>query len=354
MSRHRVVPFDDPSLKNTKRRLLETWLKTIAGYLAMGGLIFAALKIVGASYHFQLGWGLFYIIFPFVSWWFSAKISLMMTKSVPADPNIPEHKRLIDIVHKTWTKTGLKYEPPVYISDNPLPNAFATGPIHSKAVVAATKGLFLIGLTDQEIEAVFSHEFGHVYHYDVGINSFLGMLSSFFFLIVNAGVNALLGSINIFRRPFKLKPLRADRREQYGFIGNIINYVAFYIVFQLTGQLTKLIQMFVVRSRESAADAYGAYITKNPCALATALEKLVAYVENHRPQGQQREFWRALRPMMTIDPLYDAVAEAPKPQTLWQKIRAFYQWLMLTHPTVPDRVHQLERMNGGACPKISS
>jgi hypothetical protein len=56
--------------------------------------------------------------------------------------------------------------------------------------------------------------------------------------------------------------------------------------------------------------------------------------------------------MMTIDPLYDAVAPAPKPQNLWQRIRAFYQWLMLTHPTVPDRVHQLERMNGGACPKF--
>jgi heat shock protein HtpX len=329
--------------------VIETWLMTLLGYFLMGGLIFAALKFAGASYHFKLGFEIVYLILPIVSWWFSAKISLIVTKSVPADPNNPEHKRLIDIVHRTWLKSGLKFEPPVYVSDNPLPNAFATGPIHRKAVVAATKGLFLIGLTDDEIEAVFSHELSHVKNYDVGINSFLAILSSFFFMIVNAGVNAILAPVHLFRWATGQQPFDGTRKPKT-FIGSVFNYLIFYVVFWFTGQLTKLVQMFVVRSRESGADATGALMTHNPCALATALEKLVAYVESHRPEGKNREYWRAIRPMMTIDPVYDALAADPKPVGIWQKLKAFWKYLMLTHPTMPERVHQLERMNGGACP----
>jgi heat shock protein HtpX len=348
---HRVLGFDDPKLPNIRRRIIETWLKTIVGYLAMGGLCLAAFKLFGSSYHFQLGFGLLWIFLPVPLWWFSAKIALAMQKAVPADPNNPEHKRLIEIVDRVYAKSGLKFKPPVYIADNPLPNAFATGPIHRKAVVAATKGLFLIGLTDDEIEAVFAHELSHVKNYDVAVNSFLSILSSIFFLITDAGVRALLGTIRIFQKAFGIKP-RA-KGEKQGVLASVLSWVVMYAIFWFTGQLTKIVQMFVVRSRESGADATGAMMTKNPCALATALEKLVAYVEKNRPpKGSERERWRAMRPMMTIDPLYDAVAEAPKPVGIWQKIKRFWQNLMLTHPTVPDRVHQLERMNGGACPTV--
>src|SRR5207237_7460791 len=150
-----------------RKRLIETWLKTVLGYLAMGGLVLAAFKAFGSSYHFQFGFGLLWIFLPVVMWWFSAKIALAMTKSTPADQSNPVHKRLIDIVDRVYAKSGLKFKPPVYVSDNPLPNAFATGPIHRKAVVAATRGLFECGMTDEEIEAVFAHELGHVKNYDV-------------------------------------------------------------------------------------------------------------------------------------------------------------------------------------------
>ncbi|HEY9684010.1 MAG TPA: M48 family metalloprotease [Oculatellaceae cyanobacterium] len=350
--RHLHTSLEDQKPAAIRRRLIETWLKTLVGYLGMGALVLGAFKLFGSTYHLQLGFGLLWILLPIPMWWFSAKIALAMTKSVPADPNNPEHKRLIDIVHRTWLKSGLKHEPPVYVSDNPLPNAFATGPIHSQAVVAATKGLFLIGLTDDEIEAVFAHELGHVRNYDVGINSMLAMMSSLFFLIVDGGVRMLLGSIGFFKRTLGIKP--KAKGEPQGFfitLSGIVMNIVLYLVFWLTGQMTKVIQMFVTRSRESGADATGAWMTKNPCALATALEKLVAYVEKNRPQGQEKELLRALRPIMTIDPLYDAVEPDPKPANLWQRLQAFWKWLMLSHPTVPDRVYQLERMNGGTCPR---
>lgn len=345
MARHRVVGPEDPKSPAIRRRMLETWLKTILGYLMMGGLVLGALAVFNFSYEWKLGWSLFWYVVPIVMWWFSAQVALKMTKSVPADPNIPEHKRLIDIVDRVYAKSGLKFKPPVYISDNPLPNAFATGPIHRKAVVAATKGLFLCGMTDEEIEAVFAHELAHVKNYDVGINSFLSILSMMFFMIVDSGVRLLMGSISIFKKTFGMNP------QKKGFFTGILEWIIMMVIFQITGRMTRLVQFFVVRARESGADATGAMMTGKPCDLATALQKLVAYVEKNRPpKGRDSELMRAIRPMMTIDPLFDALAEEPKPKTLWQKIVAWWKSLQLTHPPVPERVKELERMNGGACP----
>lgn len=346
-NKYRVIGPDDPKFPQIRRRMLETWGKTILGYLAMGGLVWAAFAGFGYSYRFQLGFGLLWFLVPVVSWWFSAKVALAMTKSTPADPNDPEHKRLIDIVDRVYAKSGLKYKPPVYVSDNPLPNAFATGPIHRKAVVAATKGLFLTGMTDAEIEAVFAHELGHVKNYDVAINSMLSVLSMIFFMITDAGVRVLLSGIRIFNKNFGL----ADnlRSKPRGFFGGVLEWVVMFLIFQVTGQMTKIVQMFVMRSRESGADATGSLMTGKPCDLASALLKLVSYVEKNRPKGREAELYRALRPIMTIDPLFDAVKPAAAPTNLWQRIVRFWRELQLTHPTVPDRVGQLEKMNGGSC-----
>jgi len=350
---NKIISSDDPKFNQIRRRMLETWAKTILGYLAMGGLIFGALATFHFSYHLQLGFGLLWFLVPVLSWWFSAFVALKMTKSTPADPNNPEHKRLIEIVDRVYAKSGLKFKPPVYISDNPLPNAFATGPIHRKAVVAATKGLFLCGMNDAEIEAVFAHELGHVKNYDVAINSMLSVLSMIFFMITDQGVKLLLGGLRIFKKDFGVRYHDANRPKPHFFTG-ILEWIVMYAIFQVTGQMTKIVQMFVMRARESAADATGSLMTGKPCDLASALLKLVAYVEKNRPQGREKELYRAIRPIMTIDPIFDARADAPKPKNLWQRLVAFWRFLQLTHPTVPDRVRELERMNKGACdlPKV--
>jgi heat shock protein HtpX len=345
MSRHRVIPHDEKS--GIGRRRLETWLKTLAGFLMMGGLIFAALWAFNFSFQFKLGFWIAYPLLTVVGWWYSAKISLYIMKCTPADPNNPRDARLIAIVDRVWKKTGLKYKPPVYISDNPLPNAFATGPIHSKAVVAATQGLFECGMTDEEIEAVFAHELGHVYNYDVAINSLISILSSFFFLIVDTGVRAWIATIHWLRNLLGIRP---QTRVLPPFISTILSNVLMYVIFWFTQQLTKLIQMFVVRSRESGADATGAHFTGNPCALASGLIKLVDYVEKHRPKGNEAERFRVMRVCMTVDPIFDSVSAEPAPKNLWQKLQALWKYLQLTHPPVPERVYELERMNGGPCP----
>lgn len=342
---HRIIPHDDPKFPAIRRRLIITWLKTILGYLAMGGLCFAAFAGFGFSYKFQLGFGTLWMLLPIVLWWFCDKIAIAMQRAVPADPSIPTHKKLIDIVDRVYAKSGLKFKPRVYVSPNPLPNAFATGPIHRKAVVAATEGLFNCGMTDREIEAVFAHELGHVKNYDVAINSFLTVLSSLFFYIVDQGVRAWVASIEWLRR---LLGMKQETKILPAILGNVLMYVIFWA----TGQLTKIIQFFVVRSRESGADATGAMMTGDPCALASGLLKLVAYVEKNRPKGHQLELFRVMRPLMIVDPINDSLVAPSPPTSLWGRLVRWWKSLQLTHPPVPERVKELERMNGGACPPV--
>lgn len=344
MSRHRVRFHDEKS--GIGRRRVETWLKTLAGFLMMGGLIYGALWLFNFSFEFKLGFWMVYPALTVVGWWFSAKIALFIMKCKPCDPANPRDARLLAIVDRVWQKSGLKYKPPVYISENPLPNAFATGPIHRKAVVAATEGLFNCGMTDEEIEAIFAHELGHVANYDVGINSLISVLSSMFFLIVDTGVRAWIATIQWLRGLFGIRP---QTHVLPPLLVTILSNVLMYVIFWFTQQLTRLVQLFVVRSRESGADATGAGYTNNPCALASALVKLVAYVEKNRPKGRDAEAYRVMRVCMTVDPIFDTLKDE-QPKTLWQKLVALWNYLQLTHPPVPERVFQLERMNGGPCP----
>lgn len=345
MSRHRVTPFHDKP--GIPRRRLETWLMTLAGFLMMGGLIYGALWIFNFSFEFKLGFWMVYPLLTVLGWWFSDKISLYIMKCTPADPNNPRDARLLAIVDRVFAKSDLKFKPPVYISDNPLPNAFATGPIHRKAVVAATSGLFDAGMTDDEIEAIFAHELAHVANYDVGINSLIAIMSSMFFLIVDTGVRAWIGTIRWLKRLFGFHP---EARVLPPIVATILSNVLMYVIFWATQQLTRLVQMFVVRSRESGADATGAHYTGAPCHLASALIKLVAYAEKNRPKGRDAEAFRVMRVCMTVDSIFDTVNEKPAPKTLWEKLVAFWKYLQLTHPPVSERVYYLERMNGGPCP----
>ena len=364
-----ITPQESTVHSRAWRRMLETFAKTALGMLLITLLITGAMYFGHVAPKYLIGWNItWWGVIPLLSWWFSADIAIKLQKCVPVDLSIPEHKRLYDLVHEVWLESGLKFEPPVYVADTPSPNAFATGPIHRRAKVAATKGLFLIGANDKEIKAVFAHELSHVKNYDVAINSVASAMCQIFFLITNQIVNGWLGSWKFFRRTLGMPEV--PRR---GFaVSSIVTSIIMYFVFWVVSKFTTILQMFIVRSRESGADATGAHMTGDPCSLATALEKLVAYSESHRPQGVEKERMRACRLMFTIDPLHDSLNAAPtpastwafvcakfsgrfvdgsRPQAIWQFIKAKWNYLKLTHPPVPERVAQLERINGGVCPR---
>jgi heat shock protein HtpX len=366
MARHRLIRFDDasrPELKNIiptsdpryptiRRRMMITFGKTFLGHLGMGALCAVAIWLFGLAVSWQsiwsiVGWfGVIWIALPMLGWWFSAPIALRLQKAVPFDPTNEQHqwvKRCLDIA---FEDSDLEVCPPLYASPDKRPNAFATGRNHSQAVVAFTEGLLSpeIGMTERNIIGIFAHELAHVRNYDVLLNSLMSAYSMFFFLIVNAGLSTVLGGIDWARRIFRL--------GQSGFVARFLSSVLFLPIFWLTSQLTRVLQMFVIRSRESGADATGAYFTGDPCGLVDGLRKLADYVEKHRPKPGSQEFgiYQVLRPMMIIDPLFDSNKPPVEPKGLFVRLKALWEYLQLTHPPVTERVEELERMNGGVCP----
>ena len=63
---HTVIPPDHPKFPAIKRHIFVSWLKTLAGYAAMGFLIFLSLWGFGFSYEFKLSFGLLWMLLPVV------------------------------------------------------------------------------------------------------------------------------------------------------------------------------------------------------------------------------------------------------------------------------------------------
>ncbi len=79
---------------------------------------------------------------------------------------------------------------PVYLIDDPAPNAFATGRDPQHAAVAITTGL-RTKLTRDELQGVIAHEMGHIRNYDIRLMLLMAvlvgtvvMLADFFWQIV--------------------------------------------------------------------------------------------------------------------------------------------------------------------------
>ena len=83
-----------------------------------------------------------------------AKAVLASSNAVPADPNNPAHKQLLNVVDEMSIASGLP-RPQVYIIPDPDPNAFATGKDPEHSYVAVTQGL-LDSLNREELQGVNS------------------------------------------------------------------------------------------------------------------------------------------------------------------------------------------------------
>ncbi|PIR15345.1 MAG: protease HtpX [Elusimicrobia bacterium CG11_big_fil_rev_8_21_14_0_20_64_6] len=73
---------------------------------------------------------------------------------------------LVKTVHALARRAGLPAMPEVGIYDSPEPNAFATGPTRSRALVAVSTGL-LGSMNQVEIEGVLAHEVAHIANGDM-------------------------------------------------------------------------------------------------------------------------------------------------------------------------------------------
>src|SRR5213593_3496161 len=149
--------------------------------------------------------------------------------------------------------------PRLAISPDPTPNAFVFGRTQKSATLAVHQGL-LQRLNEDEIEGVIAHELGHVKHRDFIVVTMISAIPLVAYLIARSvlwgGYVSGYGGRG------------SNRNNSAGAL--IVIAVVAYMVYILT----TLLALRLTRLRESYADAYSAYLTKQPRELESALTKI--------------------------------------------------------------------------------
>jgi heat shock protein HtpX len=248
----------------------------------------------------------------FVSYYWSDTIVVKMTRAKIIQES--DSPTLFAVVERVAQKAQIPM-PRVGIVNSPQPNAFATGRGPSKAVVVATSSI-LQTLTPTELEAVIGHEIGHVVHRDVLASSVAATI---------AGVISYIGNIALYLTLYGGLSRGGNNRQG----GNPLLLVLAVILVPLGATF---VQLGISRGLEYNADEYGAKLTQNPGALASALEKISARAQ--------------VRPMTTGGP-NPAGAPSPATASLWIvnpfRGSAFLE-LFSTHPSMQHRIERLRKI----------
>ena len=237
------------------------------------------------------------LAFNFAMYWYSGSIAVRTTHSKPVTEQ--EYPQLYRVVRELATAKNMPM-PEIYVSDMMQPNAFATGRNPSNAKVAVTKGILQI-LDERELRGVLAHELSHVANRDILIGS------------IAAGIGTSISFIAQFALFF-------GGDDEGG--GNPIFLLLAWIVAPIAAGI---IQMAVSRSREYQADETGAFLSKDPRSLASALAKLEETAKRVPPP---RSVSPAEAHMFIVNPMAAL------------RGRGFTS-LFSTHPPTSDRIARL-------------
>jgi heat shock protein HtpX len=262
-------------------------------FLAVGALLGGGTGVV-IAFAMALAMNLF-------AYWNSDKVLLSMYGARQVDA--ASEPQLYGLVEKLAAQAQLPM-PRVYITENPQPNAFATGRNPDHAAVCVTTGL-LAQVSQEELAGVLAHELGHVKHRDTLTMTITAVI---------AGAISMLANMAFFMGGSR------DREHPMGMVGVLP-------VTMLAPIAAILVQAAISRSREFEADRAGAEITGRPMWLASALgqiERAAQRTPNHPADANP-----ATAHMFIINPLHGGIGS-----------------LFATHPSTEERIARLTAMAG--------
>ena len=236
------------------------------------------------------------------SYWYSDKIVLSVTKT--REPTPIEQAHLSNVVEGLAIAAGIPAPRFVIIADEVNLNAFATGRDPNHAVLAVTSALLKV-MNREELEGVIAHEMSHIENYDIRFASMVAVL-----------VGIVVIASQIFLRSMWFSGGGRDRKG-----GNAIFLVIGIILAILAPIFTQLIQLAVSRQREYLADSSGAYLTRNPMGLASALDKIKDHNVDTKVNG-------------AVSHLYFTNPFLSKNANSW----------FATHPPIEERIRRLREM----------
>lgn len=259
-------------------------------FLVVGALIGGGPGMV-IAFLFAAGMNLF-------AYWNSDKVLLSMYGARQVDAgSAPD---LVHIVERLAAQARLPM-PKVFITENPQPNAFATGRSPEHAAVCVTTGL-LAAVSKEELAGVIAHELGHVRNRDTLTMTITAVI---------AGAIGMLANFAFFM---------GDRRNPLGLVGVLL-------VTLLAPVAAMLVQAAISRSREFEADRAGAELTGRPLWLADALAEI------------DRSARKTLNPPADANP-------ATAHMFIVNPLHGGLSGLFASHPATEERIARLRAMAG--------
>lgn len=247
------------------------------------------------------------IIWTLISWAFGDSMMLSMAGAKQINESDPDYKYIYKSVENVALAAGLP-TPRVYVINEGGLNAFATGRSPRDATVALTRGI-IQKLDRTELEGVIAHEMAHIGNRDIRLDMFI---------ITGIGVTVFIADVLL--RNITYFNHRSDEKNNSAAV--ILMVWLAFTVFNVI--ITPVLRMAISRRREYAADATGAFITRNPIALANALRKISG---NSNVQSLSNQ--SAMASVCIANPLGR---------------RAFLGEILATHPPVDKRIKKLESM----------
>lgn len=259
----------------------------------------------------------FVYLFPWitvgVAVWFLiawASHSSMIRKATGSRPlERKNNKRVYNLVENLCIAAGMKMPKVNIIEDDSL-NAFASGISERTYTVSLSRGI-IHKLNDEELEGVIAHELTHIRNRDVRL-----LIISIIFV----GIFAFLAEMFFRSMVYGGGSSRKGKGGGAMLVGLALALIGYF--------LSMLFRFAISRKREYMADAGGAQLTKNPLALASALEKI------------------------SVDPRIEAVKrkdvaqmfiDNPQEKEKKKRVGLSFSSLFATHPPIDERIRLLKQ-----------
>jgi heat shock protein HtpX len=231
----------------------------------------------------------------------------------------PEQKQYVNVVEEMAIAAG-QPRPRIWVVPDPDPNAFATGRDPQHASIAVTEGL-LARLNREELQGVVAHEMAHIANWDTRLMTLLAAMLGAIALMSDGLGRMMRGGVR----------MGTGGSRGGGRKGNPLGLVllVFWVFTLLIAPVvSRLLAMAVNRKREFLADATGSQFTRNPMALASALEKL----ENE--PAPTRTITQGAAHLCIVDPAERKVSDRA----------GFLGDVFASHPPIRERVTRLRGM----------
>ena len=243
-------------------------------------------------------------IMNFIAYWFSDRIVLAMygAREITEEEAPWLHRMVEELAQRANIP-----KPKIYLVPMEQPNAFATGRGPGHSAVAVTAGILQL-LDRDELRGVLAHEIAHIKNRDVLVATMAATIAGAISYLVNMLEWALL--------------FGHSRNEEEG-NNNPLSIIGSIALIIITPIIATIIQLAISRAREYLADETGAKISRDPLALARALEKIHNYVYQIPAEVNQ-----GTAHLFIENPL--------KGEGLWE--------LFSTHPPTEKRIERLKEL----------